>query len=53
MKYLDNRIMKRTAEMQTTHNKIKDLAMLGKQKSPYMDQSDYFIFLLDNILQKI
>ena len=53
MKYLDNEIMKRTAEMQTMHNKIKDLAMLAKQKFPNMDCSDYFIFLLDDIIQKI
>ena len=53
MKYLDNEIMKRTAEMQTMHNKIKDLAIIAKQKIPDLYHSDYFISLLDNILLKI
>ena len=53
MNYMDNGIMKRTAEMQTMHNKIKDLIIITKQKIPDLYHSDFFISLLDDILNKI
>ena len=54
MSRIDNEIMRRTSELNTTHNRLKDIIIYAKSKNlPAVQTNIYLLFVLDDIYDKI